>query len=113
MHELTIAQNIIELISETVPEEEQSRIKIVNINAGLLSNISPDSLLFCFNSIKEKTRFNSAELSIDTIPISIECRDCGEKTTENDFIFKCKSCASGNIEVLSGYELNISGVILE
>jgi hydrogenase nickel incorporation protein HypA/HybF len=113
MHELTIAKNIIELIEESVSETDQMKIKTINITTGLLSNICRESLLFCFNSIKEKTRFGSAELSIESIPITIKCRDCNEMTVENNYIFNCKTCSSVNIEVLSGYELNLSGIILE
>jgi hydrogenase nickel incorporation protein HypA/HybF len=112
MHELTVAQNIIELVKESVPEKDYSRIKEISINAGLLSNISTESLLFCFNSIKEKTGFPSAELLVEQIPVSIRCHECSRITTGFDYIFNC-NCGSGNIEVLSGHELNLSRIILE
>jgi hydrogenase nickel incorporation protein HypA/HybF len=112
MHELSIAVNLAEIINDTVPENDLPFIDIIKIDVGLLSNVFPDSLLFSFNSVKEKTHFNSAKLIINKVPLSVKCRNCASISTGDDFIFLCNTCSSADIEVIGGNELRLSEITL-
>jgi len=52
MHELSIAQNIIEIISEQCIKNGYNRIESVNLRIGRASGIMSDALLFAFDAIK-------------------------------------------------------------
>jgi hydrogenase nickel incorporation protein HypA/HybF len=113
MHEMSIALNIAEIIKETVSESDQNKISSVKIDMGILSNISSESLLFCFNSLKENELFSSASLEINKLPISIRCKHCEALSVENDFIFSCRICSSNDIEVTGGDELSLNSIIID
>jgi hydrogenase nickel incorporation protein HypA/HybF len=113
MHELSVALNIAGIIKENVPETDLNRISLIRIDIGILSNISPDSLLFCFNSMKENEGFSSAALEINNLPLNIKCRNCETVSEENDFIFICKLCGSNDIEVIGGDELSLNSIIID
>jgi Zn finger protein HypA/HybF involved in hydrogenase expression len=45
MHELAIAQNILEIVNQSVPEEQAAAVRLVRIRIGQLSGVVPESLL--------------------------------------------------------------------
>jgi hydrogenase nickel incorporation protein HypA/HybF len=112
MHEITIAQNLADLITGSVPENDLRNISKVKVKIGILSNILPDSLIFCFNSIKESTPFSSAFLEIVEAPLKIKCRNCEKITEDFEIMFSCGKCGSHDIDVTGGDELELSEIIL-
>jgi hydrogenase nickel incorporation protein HypA/HybF len=112
MHELSIAQNIIEIVQDHVPENKQKSVKIIRVKIGKLTNILTDSLQFGFEALTRETSLSSASLEIEELPLTIECRECGQKRSINDFIFSCPGCQSSDIQVVSGNELSVSEIEL-
>jgi hydrogenase nickel incorporation protein HypA/HybF len=105
MHELSIAQSILDIIREQVPENQH--VKSVKVRIGEMSGVVPDSLEFCFTSITADTPLASARLDIDHLPFILFCADCNKQhRTEPGFAF-CPVCGSGATRVVSGMELQV------
>ena len=113
MHELSIAQNIIDTIKNSVERNKLNLVERVSLRIGKLSNILIDSLEFCFYSAVENTSLHNCKLSIENVPIKIKCNDCNEINTTNDFVFTCPVCNSSSISVIGGDELIISSIHLK
>jgi hydrogenase nickel incorporation protein HypA/HybF len=113
MHELSIAQSILEIVNQHLPAGNSTQVKSVKVRVGKLSNILPDSLLFCFEAITKESDFEKTKLIIDIIPVTIECKDCNALTETNDYVFCCPSCNSTNINVIGGNDLNIKEIEIE
>lgn len=113
MHELSIAQNIIQIVNSCVEKDKLGLVDKVNLKIGLLSNILIDSLRFSYNSIIENTPLKNSILDIEVLPIKISCNDCSEIATTNDFIFSCPACKSSAINVIGGNELIVSSIQLK
>jgi hydrogenase nickel incorporation protein HypA/HybF len=112
MHELSIAEEIISVVRSYLPGENNTNVKAVRIKIGKLSNILPESLLFCFNASIERTELEGAKLEMKFIPLTILCAECGKVTEPEDYIFACSFCGSTNIKVISGDELQIEEIEL-
>ncbi|MCU0373415.1 MAG: hydrogenase maturation nickel metallochaperone HypA [Ignavibacteria bacterium] len=113
MHELSVAQNIVEILNENVARYEYSRVKTVLLEIGEYSGIIPDSLIFCFDSIKSDTPFENAELKIRNIPFKIYCNACKSETGNNFGMRICEKCGGNDTEIISGMELKITDVLIE
>lgn len=114
MHEMGIALEIIDIASTSIPAEmKHCRVERVNIQVGKLSAVVPASLRFCFDVAAKETPLAGAVLVIDEIPIRAECRTCGHLWTIEGPAFTCRACRSGNIEMLSGRELNITSIEIQ
>jgi hydrogenase nickel incorporation protein HypA/HybF len=113
MHEMSAALSIAEIISESVSGKELGNILSVTIDVGLLSNISAESLTFCFDSIKADKPYRSAVLLINKLPVKISCNECGGISTENDYVFRCSICSSDNISVIGGDEFTLNKITIE
>jgi len=113
VHELSIAQNIIQIVNSNVEQDKIYLVDKISIKVGLLSNILIESLNFSYNSVIENTPLNNSRLDIEVLPIKISCNDCSAITTINDFIFFCPECKSSAISVISGDEMVISSIHLK
>ncbi|MGE5400193.1 MAG: hydrogenase maturation nickel metallochaperone HypA [Ignavibacteriales bacterium] len=112
MHELTIAQNIFEIICSIIPEPEYHKIEVVKIRLGKLSNVSPRALQYGFNTLKEDAGFENVTLIIEEEPLHLFCRDCNQSFISDDIIFSCVYCKGINLEVTEGDMLQLSEIIL-
>lgn len=110
MHELSLANDIIETINQNVPKEELNRVKSITLKVGALSGVVSDSLKFSFEAITSDTELEGAELVIIDIPFRLKCNSCGIETANEFPMMLCLNCGSGNTEILSGDELQVSEI---
>ena len=113
MHELAIAQNILDIVRQSVPEEQAAAVRNVRIRVGQLSGVVPDSLDFCFSVIAGETRMPQARLAIERVPTVSRCRECARRFEVGDLTFICPACKSTNLELVSGKELEVVEIELE
>jgi len=107
MHELSIAQGIVDIVRQYVPERQGPRVATIRVRVGRLSGVVPESLEFCFGAIVAGTPYESARLRIERVPTMCECGDCTERFETQDPVFLCPSCGSGNVRLMSGTDLQV------
>jgi hydrogenase nickel incorporation protein HypA/HybF len=113
MHELGIARNILEIVKQSVPEEQAAAVRKIRIRVGTMSGVVPDSLEFCLSALLSGTNMQGAGLVMEKVPTASLCRDCGRRFAMDDFAFTCPNCGGTNLELLSGRELEIVDIELE
>jgi hydrogenase nickel incorporation protein HypA/HybF len=106
MHELAIAQGVIDAVTERLPG---ATVTGVRLEIGALSGVVPDSLRFCFDLATEGTALAGAQLDIAEPAARCHCRGCGRDFSP-DGPFPLCPCGSGDIAVLAGEELRILSV---
>lgn len=107
MHELSIAESIIETVVAEMKQRGLSATTKIGIRVGALTNVDPESLRFGFETLIVETPLAGSELEIEYIPIAAKCRSCGADFEATDFVFICPQCESGDNEVTQGQELDI------
>jgi hydrogenase nickel incorporation protein HypA/HybF len=107
MHELSIAQNIIDIVRQHLPAGEFHKVRAVKIRVGDMAGIVSDSVEFCFNVITTGTPMEGAELVIERVPLVIRCNKCLKEHTLNDLAFRCPFCSNPDVQVVSGNELQV------
>lgn len=111
MHEMGIALEIIEIAAASIPPHlKDVRVERVNLEVGKLSAIVPESLRFCFEIAAKETRLEGASLVIEELPVLARCKGCGKEWTIDGPAFSCPECGSGQIDILSGRELDIKSI---
>jgi hydrogenase nickel incorporation protein HypA/HybF len=111
MHEMGIAQQIIDIATASIPADLRSaRVERVNLKIGKLSAVVPDSLRFCFDIVSKDTPLAGAQLAIEETPVVARCKDCDARWTIAEPVFTCRTCDSSSLEILSGRELDIVSI---
>lgn len=113
MHELSIAQALIEQVEEAAVKEHARRVVRVVIAVGALSGVEAESLRALFPLVAEGTFSAGAELSVEAIAARVRCRGCGHESLTEDYFIGCATCHSQDVELIAGRELNIQSIELE
>jgi hydrogenase nickel incorporation protein HypA/HybF len=113
MHELGIAENILDIVRQSVADGRSSAVRSVRLRVGPFAGVVPDSLKFCFAALTDGTDLAKAELRIEQTPLAASCRDCGNESEVKNFTFLCPACGSGNLELVSGKELEVVEIEIE
>jgi hydrogenase nickel incorporation protein HypA/HybF len=111
MHEMGIALQIMEIAAAAIPDAMKPvKVARVNLKIGKLAAVVPDSLRFCFEAASRDTDFAGAELAIEEVPVAARCKGCGERWEITEPVFTCRVCEGGELEILSGRELDIVSI---
>ena len=113
MHELSIAQSIVDIVLQHLPKEDGVSVRSVRLTLGAMAGVVPDSLEFCFGAITEGTPLEGALLEIEHVPLRAHCNDCGRDTDIEPTLFVCSACGGTSLTVLSGREMQVRDIEVE
>jgi len=108
MHEMSIAQSILDIVDEYMVKENGRKLKEVVVEIGELTAVVPESLAFCYEVLVENSHYQNSKICINIIPLMGTCLDCHHSFKIKDFEFYCPDCQSSNIDVKGDQELRIS-----
>jgi hydrogenase nickel incorporation protein HypA/HybF len=112
MHELSIAQAIIDQ-AQDIATREQGRVSAVTVTIGSLSGVDPDALDQAFEIASEETALSGARLVIEKVPARIMCHSCNRESSPDFLSPTCLNCGSCDFEIVAGRELIIKSVDLD
>ena len=110
MHEMGLAQNILDIALNTASQHNVKKITKITIRAGKLRGIVPDQLSFCFGFVAKDTIAEGTELVVNSLPIKVKCKDCQKEFSVEEFKFICPDCEGEDIDVLQGMELLVENI---
>lgn len=111
MHELSIANSLVEIASEHAADAGADKIKTITLRIGALSCVHEDALRFSFELITKDTMLDGAQLEIIPVPVTIFCSEC-HKESELPGIqsFRCPVCDTPTADIRKGRELDIDSI---
>ena len=107
MHELSIAQGIVDIVGQYVPREQYATVRLVRVRVGDLAGVVPDSLAFCFTAVTAGTPLAASSLEIEHVPYTIRCTACGSESTTEPGLALCPRCDSSETRIIAGTELQV------
>ena len=112
MHELSLAQNIVDSIKESVDAEKLPLVREVKMEIGVASGVVSDSLVFAFNAIVKNSPLSSAYMVAEVVPFIVHCSECQIDTINETGFMVCGHCGSGSVSIVSGTELVLKQIEL-
>jgi hydrogenase nickel incorporation protein HypA/HybF len=110
MHELGIAESIFDIVRQHVPEEQAAAVRDVRVRVGEASGVLAESLEFCFGAIVAGTPWQSAHLAIERVAPAALCWGCGLEFPTGVVGARCPECASDDISLVAGRDLQVVDV---
>jgi len=107
MHELSLAQSIIEIVIDELPKHGLTKVNAITLKLGEMTQLFPDSLLFGFECLSQGTSLEGAQLVIDRVPPKGRCMRCGQEFLIRNWECRCPGCGDTEIVTVSGKELEI------
>ena len=107
MHEMSIAEGIIQLIEEQAVAQAFTQVRAVWLEIGPLAMVETESLRFCFDAVCRNTLAQEARLEIIEVPGQAWCLGCGQTVAVSKRYDACPQCGSYQLQVTAGDELRI------
>jgi len=105
-----IARSILDIALDAAEKGGAKRVRRVTVVAGELRGIVPLQLTFYFSLLAENTIASGAELAIDTMPVTLRCKSCGETFRAEEHGYQCPRCGSRDLEPVGGTELRVKDI---
>lgn len=113
MHELSIAEGIIEVVERTARQNKVERVKKVRVAIGQLAGVDIPSLRFAWESVTRMGVANGAELDIEQPPGQAWCMDCSCTIPLKSFGEPCPHCGGYHVTPTGGRELRVVDLIAD
>lgn len=110
MHELSIAQNIIEIVTNTFAKSNAQQINEIELEIGEFSGVELDALEFALETSLESTQFKNAEFFITTRQGRGNCNNCKSEFEMKTLYDTCPDCNSFDIDIVQGQELRVKSI---
>ena len=110
MHEVSIIQNVIKIVTDKAIENKFTKVNKVSLKIGQLSGVLPESLNFAFKSCIIGTLLESSILVIEKVRAVANCKDCMQQFPIDHFNKLCPSCNKFSSSIISGYELYVNTI---
>ncbi len=113
MHEFSVVQSLLDLIENNAQDNNAKSVSKVVIKIGKLSGIEPHLLKIAFDTFKEKTICENAELEMIIQDVIAKCEDCNKefKVENNNFI--CPECQSFNLKIIDGEDMYLMSLEMD
>ena len=110
MHELSLAIDLVEQLSEVLLREKASKVIEINLVIGAMSGVERVPFEFAFPVAAEDTALAGAVLNIEELPLILKCDDCDQETETDELIMICPSCNSVSVEIVQGKEFLVKSM---
>lgn len=113
MHELSIAQSIIDMAGEESGRRGNARVVAVHLKIGALSGVAPVALRSAFELARAETPLDRAELVIEEIPLTVFCPQCETEQKVSFPELSCPLCGTATDQIVRGRELEVVALEIE
>jgi hydrogenase nickel incorporation protein HypA/HybF len=113
MHEMSLAENMLQIIEDAAHKQNFTRVKTVWLEIGKLACVEQEAMRFCFDVVIKDTVADGAKLEIIEIAGQGRCTQCGCEAQIAALYEACPSCGSYTIRVLSGEAMRVKELEVE
>ena len=102
MHESGLTEDLFTHTMQHAREANAKRVTYVRVIIGELSDATPDSIRFYFDSMAAGTIAEGATLEFDSAPGKAHCASCGNDVSINELFETCPRCGAFALQVTGG-----------
>ena len=113
MHEMSLAEGVLQLVEDTARRESASRVKLVVLEIGRLSSVEPEAIKFCFEAVTHGSIAQGAALEILAVAGAGWCMQCAENVPMTELYGACPKCGSHQVQPTGGTEMRVKEIEIE
>lgn len=113
MHEMSLAESVIDLVEYRARREGCQRVKTVRLEIGKLSGVEPEAMRFCFDAVAGGTLAEGAALDIVEQEGRAWCFDCGGMMPLAARSDSCPECGGFRLRVDEGAAMRVKELEVE
>ncbi|WP_298822660.1 hydrogenase maturation nickel metallochaperone HypA [uncultured Roseibium sp.] len=107
MHEMSLCENILEIITDQADQQAFSKVDLVRLEVGPLSGVEVEALRFGFDVVMRGSVAEDARLDILCPEATAWCQACETNVPILERYDPCPNCGAVSLQITSGGELRI------
>lgn len=113
MHEYSVVQSLLNQCEEVAEENGATKVNKVICKIGVMSGIEVHLLQVAFDTFKEKSICENAELVLNVQKLKLECKECANVFEVDEVRYFCEKCESLRVKVLDGEDMYLMSLEME
>jgi hydrogenase nickel incorporation protein HypA/HybF len=113
MHEMSLAEGILQLVEATALREKARTVKLVVVEIGKLSTVEPEALDFCFDAVTRGSIAQGAALEMVRVDGVAWCMECAKSVPMQELFSACPQCGSYQMQVTAGTEMRVREIEID
>ena len=113
MHELALAESVMQIVESQASAAGAEKVLVVRLEIGALSHVEPSALAFCFDAVTARGIAAGARLEIEQSPGRGWCHDCMTEVEVETLGAPCPKCGGYMLQVSGGQELRVKDMEVE
>lgn len=107
MHEIALAEGVLQLIEDASRRQEFSQVTTVWLEIGRLAGVEVEAMRFCFDAVTRGSVADGAQLEIVATPGTGWCMPCSATVALSEVFGACPQCGAYPLQVTGGTELRV------
>ena len=113
MHEMSLAEGVLQIIEDSAKTQNFSRVKTVWLEIGQLAAVEAGAMRFCFEAVVRDSIAQDAKLEIIETPGQAWCLQCAETVQVQALYDVCPKCGGHQLQVTGGNEMRVKELDVE
>lgn len=113
MHEMSLAEGVLQLLEDAARSQGFARVKTVWLELGQLSSVEPEAMRFCFDAVTRGSLADGAQLEIIDVPGAGWCMKCAQSVALPARYEACPLCGSYQVQPTSGTDMRVKELEVE
>lgn len=110
MHEMSLAENVLQLIEDAARAQKFSKVTKVWLEIGQLAGVEADAIAFCFDAVTRGSLAEGAQLEIVATPGAGWCKQCAATVALGEVFAACPQCGAQPLQVTGGTQMRIKEI---
>jgi len=113
MHEMSLAENVLQLIEDSARTQQFKRVRSVVLEIGKLSSVEPDAMRFCFEAVVAGSIAQGARLDIIETEGLGWCASCLCQVPVAARYDPCPLCGDYQVRITHGDAMRVKELEVE
>ena len=113
MHEYSLMQTLLAQVREVARDHHARAVTEIAVALGPLSGVEPLLMESAFRQLAADELLAGARLSVDLVPLTIQCEACHQRSDLSELVFTCPNCGSQKTHVTGGDSVILRQVVLQ
>lgn len=110
MHELSLAEAMIEQVERIVAEQGGGLVEEIHLEIGAMSGVDRDSFEFVFPVASRNSIAEGARLVFDEVKLEFLCKSCRKVTVTDESVVMCGDCNGIDVDIRKGRHFRITSL---
>ncbi len=113
MHEMSLAEGVLQLIEEAAREQGFTRVHAVRLEIGQLAGVEAEALCFCLDSVLQGSLAEGARIEVEHTPGAGWCMHCGRTVPLAALYDPCPHCGGYQVQPTDGMQMRVKDLLVE